>query len=143
MNARSFEINTRPYGARHPQKQPPPSPSPAAGALHAAVADQQSAVKAGDVLYKFANLDSVSVYLDIYERDLSAVRYGQTVEIATEAYPARRLRACTASRASSAPPSRGRTNPVKASRFSCKIAAESGMVRPYWSCRGGSNRVVV
>ncbi len=48
---------------------------------------QKSAVKAGDVLYKLANLDSVWVYLDIYEYELSSVRYGQTAEIATEAYP--------------------------------------------------------
>ncbi len=48
---------------------------------------QKSAVKAGDVLYKLANLDSVWVYLDIYEYELSSVRYGQTAEITTEAYP--------------------------------------------------------
>ena len=48
---------------------------------------QKSAVKAGDVLYKLANLDSVWVYLDIYEYELSSVRYGQTTEITTEAYP--------------------------------------------------------
>jgi Cu(I)/Ag(I) efflux system membrane fusion protein len=48
---------------------------------------QKGAVKAGDPLYKLANLDSVWVYLDIYEYELSAVRYGQTAEIATEAYP--------------------------------------------------------
>ena len=48
---------------------------------------QKSAVKAGDVLYKLANLDSVWVYLDIYEYELSSIRYGQTAEITTEAYP--------------------------------------------------------
>ena len=48
---------------------------------------QKSAVKAGDVLYKLANLESVWVYLDIYEYELSSVRYGQTAEITTEAYP--------------------------------------------------------
>jgi Cu(I)/Ag(I) efflux system membrane fusion protein len=48
---------------------------------------QKSPVKAGDILYKLANLDSVWVYLDIYEYELSSVRYGQTAEIATEAYP--------------------------------------------------------
>jgi Cu(I)/Ag(I) efflux system membrane fusion protein len=39
------------------------------------------------VLYKLANLESVWVYIDIYEYELSSVRYGQTVEISTEAYP--------------------------------------------------------
>ena len=48
---------------------------------------QKSAVKAGDVLYKLANLDSVWVYLDIYEYQLSSIRYGQTAEVITEAYP--------------------------------------------------------
>ncbi len=49
---------------------------------------QKSAVKAGDVLYKLANLESVWVYLDIYEYELASVRYGQTADIETEAYPA-------------------------------------------------------
>jgi Cu(I)/Ag(I) efflux system membrane fusion protein len=48
---------------------------------------QKSPVKAGDILYKLANLESVWVYLDIYEYELSSVRYGQTAEIVTEAYP--------------------------------------------------------
>jgi Cu(I)/Ag(I) efflux system membrane fusion protein len=48
---------------------------------------QKSSVKAGDVLYRLANLETVWVYLDVYEADLGSVRYGQTVEIATEAYP--------------------------------------------------------
>jgi Cu(I)/Ag(I) efflux system membrane fusion protein len=50
---------------------------------------QNSAFKAGDALYRVANLDTVWVYLDIYEVDLPWVRYGQRVEIATEAIPGR------------------------------------------------------
>ncbi len=61
--------------------------SPINGTVTEKMVVQKSAVKAGDVLYKLANLDSVWVYLDIYEYELSSVRYGQTAEIATEAYP--------------------------------------------------------
>jgi Cu(I)/Ag(I) efflux system membrane fusion protein len=50
---------------------------------------QNSAFKAGDALYRIANLDTVWVYLDIYEADLPWIRYGQQVEIAAEALPGR------------------------------------------------------
>lgn len=49
---------------------------------------EKSAVKNGDVLYRLANLESVWVYLDIYEYELEGVQTGRTVEIRTEAYPA-------------------------------------------------------
>jgi len=61
--------------------------SPIDGTVMEKMVVQKSAVKAGDVLYKLANLESVWVYLDIYEHELAAVRYGQTAEITTEAYP--------------------------------------------------------
>jgi Cu(I)/Ag(I) efflux system membrane fusion protein len=61
--------------------------SPIDGTVTEKMVVKKSAVKAGDVLYRLANLDSVWVYLDIYEYELSSVRYGQTVEITTEAYP--------------------------------------------------------
>lgn len=50
---------------------------------------ENSAFEAGDVLYRVANLDSVWVYLDIYEYDLAWVRYGQRVELTAEALPGR------------------------------------------------------
>src|SRR5688572_10143743 len=50
---------------------------------------QNSAFMAGDALYRVANLDSVWVYLDIYEYDLAWVRYGQRVEVVAEALPGR------------------------------------------------------
>jgi Cu(I)/Ag(I) efflux system membrane fusion protein len=50
---------------------------------------QNSAFKAGDALYRVANLDTVWVYLDIYEYDLAWVRYGQSVELTAEALPGR------------------------------------------------------
>jgi membrane fusion protein, copper/silver efflux system len=61
--------------------------SPIDGTVTEKMVVKKSAVKAGDILYKLANLDSVWVYLDIYEYELSWVRYGQTAEIETEAYP--------------------------------------------------------
>ena len=61
--------------------------SPINGTVTEKMIVKKSAVKAGDMLYKLANLDSVWVYLDIYEYELSSVRYGQTAEITTEAYP--------------------------------------------------------
>jgi Cu(I)/Ag(I) efflux system membrane fusion protein len=50
---------------------------------------QNAAFKAGDVLYRIANLDTVWVYLDIYEYDLPWLRYGQSVELTAESYPGR------------------------------------------------------
>ncbi len=47
----------------------------------------KSMVKPGDVLYRLANLDSVWVYLDIYEYELPWVQHGQLVEITSEALP--------------------------------------------------------
>lgn len=50
---------------------------------------KNSAFKAGEALYRIANLDTVWVYLDIYESDLPWIRLGQPVEITTEAIPGR------------------------------------------------------
>lgn len=50
---------------------------------------ENSAFKAGDALYRVANLDTVWVYLDIYEYDLAWVRYGQRVDMVAEALPGR------------------------------------------------------
>ncbi|MBL8800536.1 MAG: efflux RND transporter periplasmic adaptor subunit [Planctomycetes bacterium] len=52
---------------------------------------ENSAFKAGDALYRVANLDTVWVYLDIYEYDLAWVRYGQRVDLVAEALPGRVL----------------------------------------------------
>lgn len=61
--------------------------SPIQGTVTEKMALQKVMVKAGDMLYKLANLDSVWVYLDIYEYELGWVQAGQTVEISAEAYP--------------------------------------------------------
>jgi Cu(I)/Ag(I) efflux system membrane fusion protein len=44
-------------------------------------------VKEGDALYRIADLDPIWLYLDIYEYDLTWVRFGQQVEVAVEAFP--------------------------------------------------------
>ena len=61
--------------------------SPIAGTVLEKMVVQQSAVKAGDVLYRLANLESVWVYLDIYEYELGRVQYGRAVDLTTESYP--------------------------------------------------------
>jgi Cu(I)/Ag(I) efflux system membrane fusion protein len=61
--------------------------SPIAGTVIEKAIVENSAFKAGDVLYRIANLDTVWSYLDIYEFDLASIRYGQKVELSAEAYP--------------------------------------------------------
>jgi len=61
--------------------------SPIQGTVIEKAIVQNSAFKAGDALYRVANLDTVWVYLDIYEYDLPWIRYGQKVSITAEALP--------------------------------------------------------
>ncbi|MDA1018406.1 MAG: efflux RND transporter periplasmic adaptor subunit [Planctomycetota bacterium] len=44
-------------------------------------------VKEGDQLYRIAELDPIWLYLELYEYDIAAVRYGQPVDVALEAFP--------------------------------------------------------
>lgn len=60
--------------------------SPINGTVTERMAVQQAMVKSGEMLYKLANLESVWVYLDIYESELGWVQTGQKVEISAEAY---------------------------------------------------------
>jgi membrane fusion protein, copper/silver efflux system len=53
---------------------------------------EQQYVKEGDMLYRIAELDPIWLYMDIYERDLSWVRYGQSVDVSVEAYPGETFR---------------------------------------------------
>lgn len=61
--------------------------SPIKGTVIEKMIVENSAVKPGDVLYRLANLDSVWIYLDIYEYELPWVQYGQTAQIKSEVYP--------------------------------------------------------
>lgn len=63
--------------------------SPVRGTVTEKLVVQKAMVKPGDVLYRLANLESVWVYLDIYESELPWVQYGQMVEIKSEAMPGR------------------------------------------------------
>ena len=63
--------------------------SPISGTVIEKPIIENSAFKAGDVLYRVANLDTVWVYLDVYEYDLAWVRFGQRVEVTAEALPGR------------------------------------------------------
>lgn len=63
--------------------------SPIKGTVTEKMVVQKAMVKPGETLYRLANLESVWVYLDIYEYELSWVQYGQMVEINAEALPGR------------------------------------------------------
>ena len=61
--------------------------SPIKGTVTEKMVVERSAIKSGEVLYRLANLETVWVYLDIYEHELPWVQYGQTVDIKSEAIP--------------------------------------------------------
>ena len=61
--------------------------APMGGTVTEKMVVQNSMVKPGEMLYKLANLDSVWLYLDIYEYELGMLRYGQEVTASTESYP--------------------------------------------------------
>lgn len=63
--------------------------SPIRGTVIEKLIVRDAMVKPGEMLYRVANLESVWVYLDIYESDLPWVQYGQSVEIQSEAIPGR------------------------------------------------------
>lgn len=65
--------------------------SPIAGTVIEKTITGNSAFKEGDVLYRIANLDTVWAYVDIYEVDLPWIRYGQKVELTSEALPGRTI----------------------------------------------------
>lgn len=61
--------------------------SPIHGTVTEKMVVQKAMVKPGEILYRLANLESVWVYLDIYESELPWVQYGQMVETKSEAVP--------------------------------------------------------
>ncbi|MEJ7807153.1 MAG: efflux RND transporter periplasmic adaptor subunit [Telluria sp.] len=66
--------------------------SPVAGTVIEKIVQQKAMVKPGEVLYRLVNLDSVWVYLDLYENELAALQAGQSVEITAEAVPGKVFR---------------------------------------------------
>ncbi|MGE3537863.1 MAG: efflux RND transporter periplasmic adaptor subunit [Candidatus Tectimicrobiota bacterium] len=65
--------------------------APIAGTVTEKMVVEGSFVNRGDVLYRLADLDSVWVYLDIYEYEISWVQPGQHVEFSAEALPGQTL----------------------------------------------------
>lgn len=63
--------------------------SPISGTVIEKAIVEKASFKAGDILYRIANLDSVWVYLEVYEYDLPWIRYGQKVRLSAEAIPGR------------------------------------------------------
>ena len=63
--------------------------SPSRGTVTERMAVQKGMVKAGEMLFRLANLDSVWLYFDVYESELGRVQYGQLVDLTTEAHPGR------------------------------------------------------
>ena len=63
--------------------------SPISGTVIEKSIVEKAAFRAGDILYRIANLDSVWVYLEVYEYDLPWIRYGQKVRLTAEAIPGR------------------------------------------------------
>jgi Cu(I)/Ag(I) efflux system membrane fusion protein len=61
--------------------------SPIQGTVTEKMVVQKAMVKPGEMLYRLANLESVWIYLDIYEHELPWVQYGQMAEIKSEALP--------------------------------------------------------
>lgn len=61
--------------------------SPIGGVIVEKNIREQQYVNPGDMLYRIAELDPIWLYLDIYESDLAWVQFGETVNVAVEAYP--------------------------------------------------------
>ncbi len=61
--------------------------SPIRGTVTEKMVVKNSMVKPGDMLYRLANLESVWVYLDLYEYELPWLQTGQMVEARSEALP--------------------------------------------------------
>ena len=64
-----------------------PVRSPIAGNVLEADATVGQRVEPGEALVRVGSLDEVWLMLDVYERDLAAVREGQTVRFSVEAWP--------------------------------------------------------
>ncbi len=61
--------------------------SPASGIVISKLKLQGERVRTGDRIYTIADLSQLWIKLDAYESDLAWLRYGQTVNFTTEAYP--------------------------------------------------------
>jgi Cu(I)/Ag(I) efflux system membrane fusion protein len=65
--------------------------SPVSGTVVKKSVDPQHYVATGEDMFDVADLSTVWIYLDVYERDIRFVAPGQSVQVATEAYPAEKF----------------------------------------------------
>jgi membrane fusion protein, copper/silver efflux system len=63
--------------------------SPISGTVLQKEVQQGMYVDEGMTLYQLADLSTVWAYLDVYEKDLRAIKPGQAIGVTTEAYPAK------------------------------------------------------
>ena len=63
--------------------------SPVDGQVIQKMVQQGATVSAGQMLFEIADLNSVWIEADVYERDLSLIHQGQEIDAAVEAYPQR------------------------------------------------------
>jgi Cu(I)/Ag(I) efflux system membrane fusion protein/cobalt-zinc-cadmium efflux system membrane fusion protein len=68
-----------------------PVRSPASGVIVEKTAVEGMHVTPGQTLFRIADLSSVWVEADVYERDMAAVRVGQAATVTLDAYPDRRF----------------------------------------------------
>jgi Cu(I)/Ag(I) efflux system membrane fusion protein/cobalt-zinc-cadmium efflux system membrane fusion protein len=68
-----------------------PVRSPASGVIVEKTAVEGMHVTPGQTLFRIADLSSVWVEADVYERDMSAIRVGQTATVTVDAYPDQRF----------------------------------------------------
>jgi Cu(I)/Ag(I) efflux system membrane fusion protein len=61
--------------------------SPVSGTILKKNVDPQHYAVTGEDIYDIADLSTVWIYLDVYEKDLRQLKLGQSVNITTEAYP--------------------------------------------------------
>jgi len=61
--------------------------SPVSGTVLTKRVDPQHYTTTGEAIYDVADLSTVWMYLDIYEKDIRFIKIGQSVRISSEAYP--------------------------------------------------------
>ncbi len=81
----SLDVGDPHAGEHFPSRVP--VRSPIAGTVLTAHASAGQRVEPGQMLFQIGDLDEVWLLLDIYERDLSAVREGQAAKFTVEAWP--------------------------------------------------------
>ena len=98
--------------------------SPLGGVLVEKTAVKGMRVMAGQTLFRVADVSTVWVEADVYERDLASLRVGQTAEVTLDAYPGESF----AGRASYIYPALNEA--TRAARVRFALANQGGRLRP-------------